>query len=148
MLSIIVSFISASLSSAVIAAFVSSRTSKINEEKRRSHERKIKVAEFRQQWINELRNTMAEFQSYGILPDSNPRESRTFYMLGTKIELLMDPLDRDYDDLEKSLYSFLHSADGDTYEKYSNNPKFVEVCQKILKREWVRLKKDLEEGNL
>ena len=128
----------------VLSAWITSRRLKKNEDKRRPFEGMLKIAEFRQQWINKLRSSMAEFQSYGILPNLDPTTEREFYKLGTEIELLMNPNDKDYCALKDSLYSFLSSAKGSVIEKYKNNPRYIEICQKILKREWERLKTDLE----
>ena len=51
----------------------------------------LKIAEMRQAWINDLRQAMATFQSYGVTPDMNHNEQREFYEAGTRIELLMNP---------------------------------------------------------
>lgn len=128
----------------VLSAWITSRRLKKNEDKRRPFEGMLKIAEFRQQWINKLRSSMSEFQSYGILPNLDPTKEREFYKLGTEIELLMNPNDEDYRALQDSLYSFLSSAKASAIEKYKNNPGYIEICQKILKREWERLKTDLE----
>ncbi len=106
----------------------------------------LKISDFRQAWINSLRDEMAEFQSYGILPNSDPTKEREFYKLGTKIELLMNPDDPDYINLQTQMYGFLSAADGGRLEKYSQNSDFVKLCQKILKREWDRLKQDIDHG--
>ena len=88
---------------------------------------------------------MSDFQSDGILPSNDPTKDREFYRLGTKIELLMNPNDPDYPKLSNLMYHFLLASDGGAIVKYSNNAEFVDVCQKILKREWERLKTDLGE---
>ena len=109
----------------------------------------LKISEFRQNWINDLRNCMAEFHSYGILPDFDPsRQEQEFYRLGTKIELLMNPKDPEYGELQDVMYEFLDSAEGTKEDKYRVNPGFVKVCQKILKNEWERLKKDVKKIDL
>ncbi|MCB1694178.1 MAG: hypothetical protein KDI19_15510, partial [Pseudomonadales bacterium] len=126
------------------AAWYSTRRALKVEQKKINFEGTLKVAEFRQTWINDLRDAMAEFQSYGVVPDQNPSQERKFYELGTKIELLMNPSDPDYGALSATLYNFLITADGNTIEKYSNNSLFVDLCQRILKREWERLKTDIE----
>ena len=105
----------------------------------------MKISEFRQAWINSLRDCMAEFQSLGITPGHKPASDREFYRLGTKIELLMNPDDPDYNKLQNSLYAFLESSEGDIVEKYGNNPEFISICQRVLKREWARLKDDLRD---
>lgn len=113
------------------------------EREKRDFQAAVKVVDFRQAWITELRNAMAEFQSYGVLPDANPSLDREFYQLGTKIELLMNPNDQEYKTLQGHLYSFLAVASGTREEKYRTNAEYLATCQSILKREWCRLKFDL-----
>jgi hypothetical protein len=68
-----------------------------------------KIAEFRQAWINDLRNSMAEFQSIGIM--ENARETSNFFRTGTKIELLMNPRDKRYSALQTAMYDFFGATD-------------------------------------
>ncbi|WKL57882.1 hypothetical protein Q1W73_02560 [Asticcacaulis sp. ZE23SCel15] len=110
-----------------------------NKQLRSSHA--LKIAEMRQAWINNLRDAMSKFQSYGVTPNLNQSSEREFYELGTKIELLMNPSDPDFDDLQNCLYGFLNA--NVISEKYAANPKYVEVCQRILKREWDTLKQEI-----
>jgi hypothetical protein len=109
----------------------------------------LKIAEFRQAWINSLRDAMAEFQSYGITPELDQTKERKFYEVGTRIELLMNPNDQDYNELNDALYGFLSAKD--EFEKYSMNPEFISICQAILKREWevtkIEIGKAFEENN-
>jgi hypothetical protein len=100
-----------------------------------------KIAEFRQAWINDLRESMALLQSIGITPDIQQRQQAEFYRAGTKIELLMNRGDERYEALQECIYAFL--AAETVEEKYLCNPPFVLICQDILKTEWEVLKKDL-----
>jgi hypothetical protein len=102
----------------------------------------LKIAEMRQAWINNLRDAMSKFQSYGVTPDLDHRAEREFYEHGTRIELMMNPKDPDYAELLECLYEFLPAKD--IQDKFSANPHYVEVCQRILKREWEVLKRELE----
>jgi hypothetical protein len=104
----------------------------------------VKVAEFRQQWINDLRDSMASFQSAGIMPGSVDRPE--FYRLGTKIELLMNRNDERYEELLKRMYDFLDAQSRE--DKWLCNAPYVRVCQDILKTEWEVLKRDLAKANL
>ncbi len=136
--------------SAVVAgasSWYSTRKALKIESKKMNLEGALKTAEFRQNWINTLRDAMAEFQSYGVHPDSNPAQERLFYELGTKIELMMNPDDPDYSDLQKLMYRFLSASEGEVIDKYASNAEFVELCQKILKREWDRLKTDIQDSS-
>ena len=101
----------------------------------------LKVAEMRQVWINSLRDAMSKFQSYGVTPGVTHTTKREFYESGTRIELLMNPKDPDYAELHHCLYGFL--AADNVSEKYSANPRFIGICQRILKREWDTLKREI-----
>lgn len=102
----------------------------------------LKVAEMRQSWINDLRAAMATFQSYGVTPDLDQDREREFYESGTKIELMMNRNDENYERLESAMYAFLRAKD--IREKYEKNPEYLAVCQDILKTEWEVLKRDIE----
>lgn len=108
-------------------------------------ERITTISQFRQSWINSLRDCMAEFQSYGTTPDQNPHLDREFYRIGTKIELLMNPSDPDYEALQEALYGYLIASQEGTIQKFSRNPGYITICQRILKREWERLKRELND---
>lgn len=102
----------------------------------------LRIAEMRQGWINSLRETMATFQSYGVTPSVEQATVREFYESGTHIELFMNPSDPDYNELHDCLYQFL--AAEHIEEKFAVNARYVAVCQRILKREWEVLKRDLK----
>jgi hypothetical protein len=103
----------------------------------------IKMSEMRQNWIIDLRNEMCAFQSYGITPNVQQVSIREFYQHGTKIELLMNPEDKKYKELQELMYEFLRAED--VSEKYSVNARYVALCQEILKAEWDFLKKEMKE---
>jgi hypothetical protein len=100
-----------------------------------------KIAEFRQAWINDLRESMSTLQSIGVTPDLQHRQRTDFYKAGTKIELLMNRSDIRYDRLQECMYAFLAAETAE--EKYLCNAPFVLVCQDVLKAEWEVLKSDL-----
>jgi hypothetical protein len=101
----------------------------------------LRLAEFRQAWINSLRDDMAKFQSFGVTPELEQVNEQEFYRLGTRIELFMNPNDEDFPVLQDALYAFLHAET--LGEKYGANPQFVSICQRILKREWDVLKAEV-----
>lgn len=93
----------------------------------------LKIADMEKDRIDRLRDAMADFQSYGVTPGLDQSVERAFYALGTKIELLMNPDDSDYAELQRCLYDFLPAkTEG---QKYSANAAYINVCQRILKRE-------------
>ena len=124
---------------AVIAGLVSSNQEREN----RTISAELEIAKFRESWINNLRDTLSEFQSYAMLPNSKPHLEQKFYELGTKIELLSNRDEEPFKRLNKIMYKMLDASEGDINVKYSTNAEFVKVCQDILKIEWDRIKTDL-----
>lgn len=104
----------------------------------------LKIAEMRQAWINDLRAAMATFQCYGITPGLDQDGQREFYEAGTRIELMMNRQDKNYERLNSAMYSFLGAES--TLEKYQQNPEYLAVCQDILKDEWETLKRDIKDA--
>jgi hypothetical protein len=100
-----------------------------------------KVAEFRQAWINDLRESMALLQSIGVTPNLQQQQEAAFYKAGTKIELLMNRRDERYEALLECMYAFLAAETPE--QKYRCNAPFILICQDILKTEWEVLKKEL-----
>ena len=103
----------------------------------------LEIAKFRQAWINSLREQFSEFHSLAMLPEYDPSMDQDFYKSGTQIELHLNPRDPDYKELQKVMYSMLETSKSSVAEKYLNNPEFVDVTQRILKREWDRIKRDI-----
>ena len=84
---------------------------------------------------------MAIFQSWGMTLGINQVDHREFYEHGTRIELLMNPGDTDYDALQLLMYRLLEAIN--LSQKYSINAEFVKLCQRILKREWELAKREI-----
>lgn len=104
----------------------------------------LKIAEMRQAWINNLRDTMAVFQSYSGMSGIDQQEKRKWHEAGTKIELLMNPADPDFKELHKCIYAFLDVLD--KREKETASDEFIAVCQSILKREWDVLEAEVQKS--
>lgn len=101
----------------------------------------IKLADMRQAWVNNLRSDMAEFQALAVTPDLDYQKQTKFYQLMARIELSMNPGDEDYGELSKALYAYIEGGNVD--ERRANDPRYVAVCQRILKREWDVLKAEI-----
>ena len=69
---------------------------------------------------------------------------REFYEAGTRIELMMNRHDKNYERLNSAMYAFLGAES--TREKYQQNPEYLSVCQDILKEEWEILKRDVKDA--
>ena len=117
--------------------------SKNNERQLRSSHA-VKIADMRQAWIDDLRDSMSKFQSYGVTPSLDQESERRFHEYGTRIELLMNAMDADFKELHDVMYRYLEAK---TFpEKFAVNPEYVAICQRILKREWDILKDQMDEA--
>ncbi|CAO1653411.1 hypothetical protein [Parasphingorhabdus sp. NYA22] len=122
-------------------ASLAAEISKQNEKLRANLQSNVKLAEFRQNWINDLRTDMAKINSIGVTPSADHSKNLDFYDLMARIQLRMNPEDENYEDLNDCLYDLLNKS---VEEKYGASPKFIHVSQKILKREWDTLKAEIE----
>ncbi len=104
----------------------------------------LELAKFRVEWIQRLRDTLAEFQSYAMLPNFEPHGERKFYELGTKIELLLNREDPLYEKLQNIMYDMLAVSVESVEKKYTLNPEFIAISQDILKQEWEVAKKEMQ----
>ncbi len=108
--------------------------------------RSLKIAEMRQKWINDLRDEMAGYLSLAAINAYvETDQSEKAFAHVSKIQLLLNPDDSDYEELNGcmgNLASKLYEKDSDlTAER-----EFSAICQRILKKEWDRLKNDLKKA--
>jgi phosphate/sulfate permease len=127
------------------ALYSTSRALKENKATR-SLQKQLKLADFRVEWINELRSELVRLQA-AILVHRSKRSAETereIVQMAAAIILRMNPDDEDYDELSieirKGLNFSMKKEEVETYE-------IAEVARRILKREWDRLKSDLDESD-
>ena len=53
----------------------------------------------------------------------------------------MNPADPDFAELHDAMHEFIHALEFS--EKFDANPKYISICQRILKREWEVLKAEV-----
>ena len=104
----------------------------------------IKHADFRQSWINSLRNEMSTFQSLAVGSALDDKQNvQKLAASGTKILLLMNPKDPEY----KALLNGLHAVMAGWRVNRSNflikHAEMNALCQRILKREWNVTKREM-----
>jgi replicative superfamily II helicase len=137
------------LSSGVIAYFsalLSARRALKENKATRSLQKQLKLADFRVEWINELRSDLVRLQAAIRLHRANrsPETEREIVQMTTAVILRMNPDDKDYDalslEIRKGLEYSVKKGDEDSYE-------IAEVARSILKREWERLKSDLDSSD-
>lgn len=103
---------------------------------------KAKIAEFRQEWINSLRNEMARI--FAIVLDTEHATGREAVEAAAKIQLMMNRRDSRYGSLVNLLKAF---SDSIKAKKQYDEQELVRLCQDILKDEWEVLKRELLELN-
>jgi hypothetical protein len=124
-----------------LSIWLSGRNANKNAQRQSDLASKLKLAEFRQNWINDLRNTLSELQAKGLVNTYTPDELKDLYRLAAKVRLLMNNEDPEYKGLSDSIDLLLLNANEDGRIKLVRD--LTPVMQKILKTEWEVLKKDL-----
>ena len=100
----------------------------------------LKKAEFRQAWINSMREDLAQYSAlhWSRELQGGVEERREAVALQARILMRMNPEDRDYGALLDALH---HPIANQT----EGREALAIVGQRFLKREWERLKDDLDE---
>jgi hypothetical protein len=100
---------------------------------------KSKIAEFRQAWINNLRDAMAKLMAFRLKEPVEPEVIEAT----AKIQLLMNKKDSRYPQLLRYMKEYVVAMKAGN-EQYDSS-EFLALCQDILKNEWEVLKKELLE---
>ena len=124
-----------------LSVSLSSRNASKNAQRQNDLAAKLKLAEFRQAWINELRDSLSRFQSQGLTNTYKPDELSELYRLAAKIRLLMNKSDPHYSNLSNSIDLLLGNSNQDGRDRVVSD--LTPVIQTILKTEWEVLKRDL-----
>lgn len=111
------------------------------------------ISPIRQQWINELRNTITELTAkshHYCLAGTEDRKDKEYYRiikLEMKIRLLINPKEEDHitlvsliSEMLNNLYKIDNEAEVIFWEKHG---AVIKMSQVILKREWERVKSDI-----
>lgn len=102
----------------------------------------VKLAEFRQQWINALRDDLAACQAMVARMHSDKTNIFDYLEIENRIRLRMNPKDENYKPLIECLNSL---RSGKTPEAaVSAIDPFIQISQAILKSEWDRLRGELQ----
>ena len=104
----------------------------------------MKHADFRQAWINSLRDEMSTFQSLavGVALDDKDNELKLAES-GTKILLLMNPKDPEYRALLNGLHAVMAGWKVSRSQFLIKHAEMNALCQRILKREWNVTKREM-----
>ena len=127
-----------SLVGALIAAIVARRNGFVQARTTQQ----LKHAEFRQAWINQLREEMALFQLRAAQNDETHSKKAEITQSMAAISMRMDREDQDYDRLVGLMKSiilrsgFIPTDTDGIHSDARDNADFIMICQDILKREW------------
>jgi hypothetical protein len=104
-----------------------------------------KVAEFRQAWINKVIDTLCEHHSIlsTLPPGETPssKDARELASTKTKLAILLNPDEEDTITLLNAIERVDGSKTDPEFER--GEIEMLAVSRRLLKREWVRIKKEL-----
>ena len=112
----------------------------------RNLQKELKLADFRQLWINDFRDDIAALQGYVLAHSHVPSDEfgKEVGKIIARIQMRLHKDDPDREAMNSSLKKLISEAQG---KKVDEAEALTIVGQRILKREWERLKKDLEAAN-
>jgi hypothetical protein len=127
---------------AIAAGMVSFLTTRANNkahERQRKLTHQLKLADFRQAWINDMREDVALYTARTWSADLNEglEAKKERIVTNARILMRMNPNDPEYEAMRISLLNPVAMPQTERLALF-------EVGQRILKQEWDRLKKDLE----
>lgn len=105
---------------------------------------RMKLADFRESWLNNLRNTISELTGVVLTaPSMSDAEAlRRAAELATRAKLLMNKQDERYHEFISLLDAIINNDNSESRFKLAT--ELTSVVQDILKAEWNVLKRDLE----
>jgi len=125
----------------VTSRIASAATAASNEaaKKQRELTYKLKMADFRQAWINDMREDLALYTALTWSSDLNKgaESEKARVIANARILMRMNTKDQNYEVVQKSLLDPVAS-------KEKGSRALYQVGQDILKAEWTRVKDDLE----
>ena len=124
---------------AFIAALINAKTARKNAVLQALVQQRVKRADFRQAWINDLRAAFAKTQ-VGFMADSLDKEGAEN---GIRVLLMMNRNDPDYDKLKSTIALLSSKDDIDPEEMHQARRDIIVVSQDIMKREWGVVKAEL-----
>jgi hypothetical protein len=130
---------------ALSGVVVTLRVSRQNAKEQNGLASRMKLADFREKWINNLRDATSELAGVllSIRNGSETTELRRTFELATKTKLLMNKSDVRYPELISLLEAIINNDDnGASSHKLASD--LGDLTQDVLRTEWGVLKRDLE----
>ncbi len=133
----------ATICGAVAGAAVTFAGNRRNAREQNGLASRMKLADFREVWLNRLRETVAELEGEVLsLTKLDPESMKRSFELATRARLFMNNSDPAYKELDALLFALTNNEAADARLKLGT--ELTSLCQTILKREWETLKHDLE----
>jgi hypothetical protein len=134
-----------------IAAYFSARQGIRAARVGRVHASTLEISKYRQDWINSLRDEIADFIGAAGNPNVEGADVRGMTAMA-KIHLRMNPKDQDCLALVDAMIALSRTIkqkkDSVGIQNWGDaNSELIEVSHRILKREWERLKNDLSSAD-
>ena len=125
-----------------LSTIVASRTASANADRQIDLTSRVKLADYRQNWINDLRDSFAELQSCGLTNKFTDAEMTKLYRLSAKVHLLMNRDDLRYAKVSGAIMAITSNASSESRARAVQD--LTAVAQDVLKTEWEVLKTDLK----
>ena len=111
--------------------------------------RRVKISEFRQSWINKLRELLAELTSSALhywqagYEDHSDAEYKRVTLLQAHIKLMLNPDENDHRKLEVLIQRMVREIEqvkgtNDEFPRF--HTEVIALSRRILKREWEQVK--------
>lgn len=127
----------------LLAALINACTARSNARLQARITQRIKRADFRQNWINALRESFIAFQKV-TFPDRDTSVDDLVEHTA-RIMLLMNRSDPQFGELQQLMDRQLDQMRSAQATPESSGNEFMMICQGILKREWEVTKQELAE---
>jgi len=132
---------------AIIQVYIGNRSSEAREQANRAIQGELKIAEFREKWISEIRQELAEYY-FLASEDRETRDHREFGKILTKIRVRLNLEEPLANNLYRTMLKVSDYLDDlDPRQKGIALSEFGTASHDFLRNEWKRLKLDIKNSD-
>ena len=128
------------------ASQISSDSAERREKSNRKSTSELKISEYRQVWITEMRSDLSKLASLLLNPGTSDQLREALY-LRSKIEMRLNLEEVLAIDLNDKMLAMWSKGIGDGFD-INSHTKFIAASNVYLKSEWSRLKRDIRDSLL
>lgn len=104
----------------------------------------VKHADFRQAWINSLRDALIDFQRQAVISPSDSSATSDLMGARSRILLMLNRFDENYNSLESIMFNIVENVEmNDRRSYFGKGSEFISLSQAVLKKEWDATKFEL-----